>query len=64
MFAALRKPRNFILRRTMATIGTLRRMNAQVLSEKILEEKEATDPTFAVVDVRDDGTEPTFLPSR
>ncbi|KAH8172149.1 rhodanese-like domain-containing protein [Sarocladium implicatum] len=38
----------------MATIGTLQRMNAQTLSEKILAEKEATDPTFAVVDVRDD----------
>jgi hypothetical protein len=39
-------------------------MNAQVLSEKILEEKEATDPSFAVVDVRDDGTTPPLSPPR
>ena len=42
----------------MATIGTLKRINAQALSEKILEEKEAKDPSFAVVDVRDDGKSP------
>ncbi|KAG9252663.1 Rhodanese-like domain-containing protein [Emericellopsis atlantica] len=38
----------------MASIATLKRMNAQTLSQKILEEQEAQDLTFAVVDVRDD----------
>ncbi|KFH45296.1 phosphatase-like protein [Hapsidospora chrysogenum ATCC 11550] len=38
----------------MATIATLQRISAKSLSEKILEEREAKDPTFAVIDVRDD----------
>ncbi|KAK0386086.1 hypothetical protein NLU13_5923 [Sarocladium strictum] len=54
MLSGLRGCRSLFAKRTMATVGTLKRMNAQALSEKILEEKEATDPTFAVVDVRDD----------
>jgi Cdc25 family phosphatase len=41
------------------SISSLQRLSAKALSEKILEEKEATDPTFAVVDVRDDGTVPS-----
>ena len=46
--------------RTMShSISSLQRLSAKALSEKILEEKEATDPTFAVVDVRDDGTTPS-----
>jgi Cdc25 family phosphatase len=45
----------------MATIATLQRISAKSLSEKILEEREAKDPTFAVIDVRDDGKEPTTL---
>ncbi|KAI9152108.1 phosphatase-like protein [Paramyrothecium foliicola] len=41
--------------RTMShSISTLQRLSAKSLAEKILEEKEATDPTFAVIDVRDD----------
>lgn len=40
---------------TTASVATLQRMSAQTLSEKILAEREAADPTFAVVDVRDDG---------
>ncbi|KJZ77840.1 hypothetical protein HIM_03017 [Hirsutella minnesotensis 3608] len=37
-----------------ASIATLQRMAAKTLSEKILEEREAADPSFAIVDVRDD----------
>ncbi|KAM4058957.1 rhodanese-like domain-containing protein [Hirsutella rhossiliensis] len=37
-----------------ASVATLQRMSAQALSEKMLAECEAADPTFAVVDVRDD----------
>lgn len=48
--------------RTMASIATLQRMTAKSLSEKILEEREAKDPTFAIIDVRDDGKAP-FCPS-
>jgi rhodanese-related sulfurtransferase len=35
------------------SLSSLQRLSAKSLSEKILEEKELTDPTFAVVDVRD-----------
>ncbi|KAI5459750.1 Rhodanese-like domain-containing protein [Mariannaea sp. PMI_226] len=38
---------------TMATIASLRRISAKSLSERMLEEKDAKDPTFAVIDVRD-----------
>ncbi|CAM1503108.1 Fc.00g078840.m01.CDS01 [Cosmosporella sp. VM-42] len=38
----------------MATIASLKRISAKQLSEKLIEEIEAKDPTFAVVDVRDD----------
>ncbi|RBR12795.1 uncharacterized protein FIESC28_08497 [Fusarium coffeatum] len=37
----------------MTTIASLKRLSAKSLSEKILEEVNATDPTFAVIDVRD-----------
>ncbi|KAK2476355.1 hypothetical protein H9L39_11579, partial [Fusarium oxysporum f. sp. albedinis] len=39
--------------RKMTTIASLKRLSAKSLSEKILEEVNATDPTFAVIDVRD-----------
>lgn len=42
----------------MASIATLQRISAKSLSEKILQEIEAKDPTFAIIDVRDDGTFP------
>lgn len=41
--------------RKMTTIASLKRLSAKSLSEKILEEVNATDPTFAVIDVRDNG---------
>lgn len=41
--------------RPMTTIASLKRLSAKSLSEKILEEVNATDPTFAVIDVRDNG---------
>ncbi|KAF5668147.1 tyrosin-phosphatase [Fusarium heterosporum] len=34
----------------MTTIATLKRLSAKSLSEKIIEEVNATDPTFAVID--------------
>jgi len=39
----------------MTTIASLKRLSAKSLSEKILEEVNVTDPTFAVIDVRDNG---------
>lgn len=39
----------------MASIADLKFISSKTLSERILEQKEATDPTLAVVDVRDDG---------
>jgi Cdc25 family phosphatase len=39
----------------MTTIASLKRLSAKSLSEKILEEVNTTDPTFAVIDVRDNG---------
>jgi Cdc25 family phosphatase len=45
----------FLQTRTMTTIASLKRLSAKSLSEKILEEVNATDPTFAVIDVRDNG---------
>lgn len=41
--------------RTMTTIADIRRVSAKSLSEKILDEREAKETTFAIVDVRDDG---------
>lgn len=41
---------------TMTTIASLRRMSAKSLSEKILAEKDAANTSFAIIDVRDDGT--------
>jgi hypothetical protein len=38
----------------MATIGTLQRLSAGALSKLILAEQ-ASDPTLAIIDVRDDG---------
>ncbi|CAF3463177.1 hypothetical protein SNK03_011643 [Fusarium graminearum] len=43
----------FTQTRTMTTIASLKRLSAKSLSEKILQEVDATDPTFAVIDVRD-----------
>ncbi|KAF4974788.1 hypothetical protein FZEAL_8342 [Fusarium zealandicum] len=37
----------------MTTIATLKRLSAKSLSEKMLEEVNAADPTFAIIDVRD-----------
>ncbi|CEJ89999.1 hypothetical protein VHEMI05812 [[Torrubiella] hemipterigena] len=42
------------LLRKMSNISMLPRLTAKELSDKILAEKEAADPTFAIVDVRDD----------
>ncbi|KAH7263108.1 Rhodanese-like domain-containing protein [Fusarium tricinctum] len=52
LFRNLSKPL-FSRARTMTTIATLKRLSAKSLSEKIIEEVNATDPTFAVIDVRD-----------
>ncbi|TQS34017.1 hypothetical protein Golomagni_05617 [Golovinomyces magnicellulatus] len=38
----------------MASIATLKRLSPKALSEKILAERDASDPSWAVVDVRDD----------
>lgn len=58
-FMKLRAPLNILTStRNMATIATLQRISAKSLSEKILEEREAKDPTFAVIDVRDNGRIP------
>jgi hypothetical protein len=54
LFRNLSKPL-FSQARTMTTIATLKRLSAKSLSEKIIEEVNATDPTFAVIDVRDNG---------
>ncbi|KAM0248556.1 hypothetical protein ACHAQJ_009405 [Trichoderma viride] len=35
------------------TVASLKRVSAKTLSEKILEEREQAEPSFAVVDVRD-----------
>jgi Cdc25 family phosphatase len=45
----------------MTTIASLKRLSAKSLSEKILEEVNLTDPTFAVIDVRDNGKFDTKL---
>lgn len=45
--------------RTMTTIATLKRLSAKSLSEKMLGEVNAQDPTFAIIDVRDNGTFPS-----
>ncbi|RDA93936.1 hypothetical protein CP533_5012 [Ophiocordyceps camponoti-saundersi (nom. inval.)] len=39
---------------TISSVATLRRMTAKTLSEKMLQEREAPEPSYAVVDVRDD----------
>lgn len=39
----------------MASIANLKRLSAKSLSEKILAERDAAEPSYAVVDVRDDG---------
>lgn len=39
----------------MTSVASLRRMSAKTLSQQILEAQNAADPTFAVIDVRDDG---------
>ncbi|KAJ4212541.1 Cdc25 phosphatase Ibp1 [Fusarium solani] len=53
LFRSISKP--FLSQaRTMTTIATLKRLSAKSLSEKILEEVNAADPTFTIIDVRDD----------
>lgn len=42
--------------RAMTSIATLQRLSAKALSEKVLAEKAVADPTYAVIDVRDDGS--------
>lgn len=37
------------------TVASLKRVSAKTLSEKILEEQEKAEPSFAVIDVRDVG---------
>lgn len=37
------------------TVASLKRVPARTLSEKILEEQEKAEPSFAVIDVRDVG---------
>lgn len=45
------------VRRTMPTVATLQRLPAAAVAKLLLAEQEAaTNPTIAVVDVRDDGT--------
>lgn len=39
----------------MTTVASLKRVSAKSLSEKVLQEVDAKDPSFAIVDVRDDG---------
>src|SRR6478736_4106627 len=51
----------FVHVRTMTTIASLKRLSAKSLSDKILEEVNLTDPTFAVIDVRDNGKFDTKL---
>ncbi|KEY66318.1 hypothetical protein S7711_02780 [Stachybotrys chartarum IBT 7711] len=38
----------------MASAATLQRVTAKVLSDRILEEASSADPSYAIVDVRDD----------
>ncbi|OAA76543.1 Rhodanese-like protein [Akanthomyces lecanii RCEF 1005] len=38
----------------MASIASLKRISAKDLSERILAERDAAEPTYAIVDVRDD----------
>lgn len=37
------------------TVASIKRVSAQALSEKILEEREQAEPSYAVIDVRDVG---------
>jgi Cdc25 family phosphatase len=48
----------------MASAATLQRVTAKVLSDRILEEASSADPSYAIIDVRDDGKHPlaTLLP--
>ena len=39
----------------MATVASLQRMTARTLSEIILAEASTAEPSYAIVDVRDDG---------
>lgn len=45
----------------METIATLKRITPTKLSEQLLSEVNAQDPTIAVIDVRDDGKPPAQL---
>ncbi|KAK2600019.1 Cdc25 phosphatase Ibp1 [Conoideocrella luteorostrata] len=38
----------------MATISNLRRISAKSLSEKIISERDSPNPSYAIIDVRDD----------
>lgn len=37
------------------TVASLKRVSAKTLSDKILEEQDKAEPSFAVIDVRDVG---------
>ncbi|KAK8143619.1 hypothetical protein G3M48_006967 [Beauveria asiatica] len=39
----------------MATIATLKRISAKDLSQRILAERDSAEPTYAIIDVRDNG---------
>jgi hypothetical protein len=41
---------------SMANIATLGRISAKALSEKLIAGLDETNPTVAIIDVRDDGT--------
>lgn len=43
------------VRLKMASVASLKRISAKDLSERILAERDSAEPTYAIVDVRDDG---------
>lgn len=47
----------FSVARSMSnhTVASLKRVSAKTLSDKILEEQDKAEPSFAVIDVRDVG---------
>lgn len=55
LFRSISKPFSYQAHTMTTTIATLKRLSAKSLSERILEEVNAADPTFAIIDVRDDG---------
>ena len=55
MFLPNVRKATFSISSKMATSGTLQRMSAKTLSEKIKAEEQLSETTVAIVDVRDDG---------